>query len=182
MNNEIPEASSQKPEGGDAVAVAQDMELDRVFQTTIGPGLDAQRGRAVAAFAHRMQNSEFRTGNAAVVGRIHRAREVRRLKFWAGAASAMAACLAVVVGLQMWMKPAPLPTRVAAVHPAAPVVDQVEVTRNVDGGTIVWDDEPMRVVRQQTLRKTQWFDPQEKATYSVVEPVEKVGYERLMPY
>jgi hypothetical protein len=162
-----------EPEKDPAVAVA-DLQLEHLVKTTVGRGLDRQRGRAAAAFLHTIRAQD-------VIARIDPARQVRRLKFWASAASAMAACLAVVVGLQLWPKPATPPTEIATTTPA-PVVDQVEVTRNVDGGTIVWDNEPLHVVRQQTLKKTQWFDPQEKATYSVVQPVEKVGYERLLPY
>ncbi len=61
-------------------------------------------------------------------------------------------------------------------------MDQVELSREVDGGTRVLDDQtPVRIVREQQLKQMQWFDPNEKATYSVTEPVEKVGYVRLQP-
>jgi hypothetical protein len=162
-----------------AVAVAQDLELELLLKGTVGRQLDAQRGRASAAFARAMQNAS--PAGEPVLARIGtRDPHVRRLKYWAEAASALAACLAVVVGLQLSHRSNT--TITATPHPTTPVVDQVEMSRNVDGGTIVWDNEPLRVVRQQTVKKTQWFDPNEKATYSVVEPVEKVGYERLLPY
>jgi len=106
------------------------------------------------------------------------------LKWWAGAASALAACLAVVVTLQFSLKPNAAPRiepRATAVT-APPSVDQITFTRDVDGGTVVLDDAtPLRVVRQQTVHKTQWFDPAENATFSVTEPVERVGYVRLRP-
>lgn len=66
---------------------------------------------------------------------------------------------------------------------SASVMDQTELSRDLDGGTTtLQDNTPVRVVRQQTLRQTHWFDPNEKATYSVTEPVEKVGYVRIQPY
>jgi hypothetical protein len=185
-NFEKPEGSSQKPEEL-AVAVAQDAELSRVFRGSVGRDLDAQRGRARAAFARAIQNPEFNIPNDAVAGRItpdtEHAREVRRLKFWAGAASALAASLAIVIGVQTLTKPGThTNVRTNGGHASTPVMDHVEFSRDVDGGTVVFDQMPLRVVRQQTVKRTQWFDPQENATYSVIEPVERVGYQRLMPY
>ena len=79
--------------------------------------------------------------------------------------------------------PAGLAGGTPVVSNPAPVMDQVTFTRDLDGGPVLLDDQtPARMVRQQTLRKTQWFDPQEKATYSVTEPIEKVGYVPLQPF
>ena len=41
---------------------------------------------------------------------------------------------------------------------------------------------PVRIVQQQTLRQSQWFDPNEKATYRVTQPVETVNYQQIQPY
>jgi hypothetical protein len=61
-------------------------------------------------------------------------------------------------------------------------MDEVVYSRDLDGGTVVIEDLPMRVVRQQTVRQREWFDANERATYRVVEPVERVGYVRVQPY
>lgn len=162
---------SQEPE-----MIRQDEALGRVVRAAVAEGLEHQRGRATAA---------FRASLAAQGGKEPPAvlRSHRLMQWWAGAASAIAACLAVVVTAQFLLKPhdtVPIGVETAAV-PA--VVDQVTYTRNVDGGTIALDGQtPARIVRQQTVRQTQWFDPKEKATYSLTEPVEKVEYVKINPY
>jgi hypothetical protein len=145
--------------------------------------LESQRGRAVAAFRAQMKAGGVAPG---VIGFDEARRaSVRMLRIWAGAASALAACLAIVVTMQYVRQPEISGSgRPATVQQAsAPMMDQVELSREVDGGTrMLQDDTPVQVVREQTLRQTQWFDPNEKATYSVTEPIEKVGYVRIQPY
>jgi len=167
-----------------------DAVIERAVRNTVGRQLDLQQGKSAAAFARMLAGAEGaghehgdRRGGMAAP---RRASEVWRLRFWAGTASALAACLACVVGLQLWThagSTTKTPTDVGApAMAAAPVMHQEEFRRDVDAGTIVMEDTPIRVVRQQTVKHTRWFDPQEKATYSVTEPIEKVGYEKLQPY
>ena len=138
------------------------------------------RGWGLGEGVRRIQSSEFRMQNG---GKQAGARS-KRMEWWAGAASAIAACLAVLVTAQYVMRPANVGGGGATVvKDAGPVVDQVTFTRDVDGGTVVLDGQtPARVVRQQTVRKTEWFDPKEKATYQVTEPIEKVDYVPVRPY
>ena len=163
MSYEKPETNSQEPD---------DQALGRVVRGAVAEGLEHQRGRALSAFRARSQKPE--------------ARSQKVLKLWAGAASAMAACLAVVVTSQFLMGP---PSgnhgkdNSTVANSSEAVVDQVTYTRNVDGGMVMLDDQtPARMVRQQTVKRTQWFDPREKAMYRVTEPVEKVGYVKVLPY
>ena len=145
--------------------------------------LEPQRGRAVAAF--RAQTKAGGVAPSVIHFDEARRDSIRMLRIWAGAASALAACLAVVVTLQHVRQPETMRTeKPATVQEASvPIMDQVELSRDVDDGTrMLQDDTPVQVVREQTLRQTQWFDPQEKATYSVTEPIEKVGYVRIQPY
>src|SRR4051812_12398370 len=89
-----------------------------------GCGGRGQGGGAGAAFARMVQRE---VGGEGVAGRLGDARAMRRLKFWAGAASSLAACLAVVVGLQVWHRASTV--EVGATnggHASTPVVDQVE--------------------------------------------------------
>jgi hypothetical protein len=159
----------------------QDQRLTRLVKGTVGAGLDAQRGRAAAAFREAIALR----GNARPIARSEQG--FQWMKLWAGTASAIAACLAVVLTAQFVMRPlagggGSSGTPVVS-NPTAPVMDQVTFTRDLDGGTVVLDDQtPARMVRQQSVRKTEWFDPREKATYSVTEPIEKVGYVPLQPF
>ena len=183
MSHDESQVTSHTPEERD-----EDLALGRVIRSVTAEGLERQRGRAAAAFQQALEDPAFRmgrpTGDAAATGGHDR--EMRRLKLWAGLASVLAACLAVVVTLQFSMTPhggSATPTdHGQLIATPLPVMDQVTFTRNLAGPTVVQDDgTPMRVVRQQTLRRTQWFDPAEHATYSVTEPVERVGYVRLRP-
>jgi hypothetical protein len=152
----------------------EDLAIGRVVRAATAEGLERQRGRAAAAFRERIQNAEFRKAG--------RAEAPLAMKIWAGTASALAACLTVVLTAQFVTSP-PQAHPEVALTPRVPVVDQVMYTRNVDGGTIVLDDQtPVRVVKQQQIKQTEWFDAQEKARYSVTQPVETVQYQRVQPY
>jgi hypothetical protein len=159
-------------------------KVDQAVTTHLVRALDPQRGRALAAFrAHvptPVENHDFRHAQA-----------MRTLKWWTGAASAVAACLALVVTLQFvgntrghpLVVPPGAPRDPSLLAVNAPAMDQLELSRNVDGGTAVLDDQtPVHIIREQTLRQTQWFDPNEKATYSITQPVERVNYVPMQPY
>jgi hypothetical protein len=164
-------------------------KVDLLVSAHLQKTLDSQRGRAVASFREKLKaGGAFPARDDSMSFEAEaRRRSVRMLRIWAGTASALAACLALVVTLEFVQRPAgeitDKPSNVLNVTPTnAPVMDQVELSREVDGGTSVLDDQtPVRIVREQRLKQMQWFDPNEKATYSVTEPVEKVGYVRLQP-
>ncbi len=162
-------------------------KVDLLVSAHLQKTLDSQRGRAVAAFREHLKSAAQNADDnpLSFEAEAHR-RSMRMLRIWAGAASVLAACLALVVTLQFVQHPdtsiALRPNPGLNVTPASVVMDQVELSREVDGGTSVLDDQtPVRIVREQQLKQMQWFDPTEKATYSVTEPVEKVGYVRLQP-
>ncbi|MGN6369550.1 MAG: hypothetical protein ACTHN5_14930 [Phycisphaerae bacterium] len=162
-------------------------KVDALVSAHLQKTLDAQRGRAVNAFRQHVHSNAQNPDPLSFEAQARR-RSIRMLRVWAGAASALAACLALVVTLQFLHttdNPLPAPTEhqdLPLTPAGVPVMDQVELSREVDGGTQVLDDQtPVRIVRQQQLKQMQWFDPTEKATYSVTEPIEKVGYVRLQP-
>ena len=162
-------------------------KVDLLVSAHLQKTLDSQRGRAVAAFREHLKSAAQNTdSNPMSFEAEARRRSMRMLRIWAGAASALAACLALVVALQFVNHPdAGIATSgrpAINVTPASLVMDQLELSREVDGGTRVLDDQtPVRIVREQQLKQMQWFDPNEKATYSVTDPVEQVGYVRLQP-
>ena len=162
-------------------------KVDALISAHLQKKLDPQRGRAVAAFREKMRRAD--EGDAGTLS-FEQARQqsLRMLRVWAGTASALAACLAMVVTIQYLREQNPglvAPGRGIPVQQASsvPVMDEVELSREVDGGTrILQDQTPVRVVRQEQLRQTKWFDPREQATYQMTEPIEKVGYVRIQPY
>lgn len=156
-------------------------KVEQLVSAHLQKALDGQRGRAMAAFREQI--------NCGGVPNMPRSFEeekrkmMRSLRIWAGAAAAMAACLAVVVTLQRSPGDTENPSVVAPQQVSVPIIDQVELSRNVDAGTqLLPDQTPVRVVKQQTLKQTRWFDESERATYEITEPVERVGYERIQPY
>lgn len=168
-------------------------KIEQAVSAHLAKALDGQRGRAAAAFRAQVASEEV-GGDAYSFARAAEARGMQSLKIWAGATSVLAACLAVVVTVQMVSRSGservvPFPGAEMShgdpnvMNVSSPMMDQVELSRDVDGGTaMLQDNTPVRVVRQQTLRQTQWFDPNEKATYRMVEPGERVGYVRMQPY
>jgi hypothetical protein len=153
--------------------------LDRLLTRHLDAQLNPQRGRAAAAFrAHIAQTPRSES------------HEPVTLKFpkmvMYGVPSLVAASLAILFTLQFVQPPSPgtrtsLPGTEASA--AIPEVNEVTLTRNVDGGTTTLEDNtPVRIIRQQTYRQTDWVDPQDHASYSVSQPIEKVGYVRLQPY
>ncbi|MCL2646508.1 MAG: hypothetical protein FWD61_05820 [Phycisphaerales bacterium] len=159
----------------------EDQAIGRVVRAAVAEDLERQRGRAAMAFREAMQNAAF-----------HMHRETKREPGWgltfklhwlAGTSSAIAACLAVVLTAQFLMRPPIAPTGSTATNSQTPVIDRITYTQNFDGGTVVLQDQtPARMLRQQTVKQTEWFDPSENATYSVTQPVETVEYQQLQPY
>jgi hypothetical protein len=163
-------------------------KVDQAVTAQLARALDGQRGRSLAAFRAQLAAAPLDPYS------FERAQAMRTLKLWAGAASALAACLALVLTLQFMANSGTngrsmnVAQRGGGGNPNlmavnAPAMDQVELSRDIDGGTAVLDDQtPVRVVREETLRQTRWFDPREKATYSMMQPVERVAYMRMQPY
>jgi hypothetical protein len=179
--------------------------MEEAVRKHLAKTLDSQRGRAAAAFRAAVASGEDNPPAIPLSDERNRIQSVRTLKIWATAASALAACLAVIVTLQVLSHPVDgnknqpngiatsgsiPPNHGTPLTPDAnvPLMDQVELSREVDGGTALVQDNnngpamPVRVVRQQTLRQSQWFDPNEKATYRVTQPVETVNYQQIQPY
>ncbi|HUO10515.1 MAG TPA: hypothetical protein VM008_19580 [Phycisphaerae bacterium] len=162
-------------------------KADVLISAHLQKKLDTQRGRAGAAFREKMRREGEGEAGTHSLERARR-QSVRMLRVWAGTASALAACLAMVVTIQFLRQQSAggvtAPARSIPVQQASVgVMDQVELSREVDGGTRILEDQtPVRVVREEQLRQTQWFDPSEKATYQMTEPIEKVGYVRIQPY
>jgi hypothetical protein len=151
--------------------------LDYVLQSHLERTLDGQRGKARASFQKLLQAEEKK-----------RAATTRKIWLWAGIPSALAASFALAIGLLALRNTTDSFSRDLHVTPGPtaammPVMNQVEVTRNLDAGTgLLPDQTPVHLVREQTLRQTQWVDPQDRATYSVTQPIEKVGYVKIQPY
>ena len=138
--------------------------------------LDRERGKAVAAFrgyvaaeeAHQRQNSSGEDGGAGRGGDVYRpdfikARRGRQISrreawFWTAAPSLVAACLGVVLTLQV----------VSGKSHGVPAI--TAPGNNIAGG-----------VPKDTIQR-EWVDPNDHATYRLTQPVENVGYQELKPF
>jgi hypothetical protein len=168
--------------------------LDRALAGHLAAQLDGQRGRAAEAFRAALAAGVLRNGPDAAAdphGHVAPAMQIQRhavrrtMWMWGGIPTALAACVAIAVGLQVFLaQPA---TRLAhntgpnlQLAPAA--MEENLWTRDVDGGMVVSDQGPMKVLKEQTVRQRRWVDPQDGAVYSLTEPGEKVGYVRVKPF
>jgi hypothetical protein len=188
-------------------------KLDQLLAKHFDSTLEPQRGRALAAFRRQTAAPQSAANPPAApaptpAGPARPIRMISRRTIWisAGISSLLAACLALVVTMQSVTPSAPA-TRVIGVDPAdraappanmtaslggtdehrltfdPPGLDEIELSRDVDGGVALLNDNtPVRVIHHQTVRQTQWVDPVDNATYSVTQPIEKVGYEQIQPY
>jgi hypothetical protein len=169
--------------------------IDTLVSASLKATLDPQRGRAAAAFRAHLAQTAAPPAPAPIPISAGRRTDVvprRALWYWAGVPSLLAACLAVVVTLQFVNNAPPATSERAgpsAVRPAGtiafdtPHLNQYEASRDVNDGVAMLDDHtPVRVIRRQGVRHLQWEDPSDHATYSLTEPVEKVGYVRIQPY
>jgi hypothetical protein len=142
--------------------------------------LDGQRGKALAAFRQHVAEDAGGTRSVPATLAWRKAEIPRRaLWWWTGIPSAAAAGLAVVVMLQSGVlhrqKAGPQP------QPDSMVASSVEISQNQTGAIVITDNKPMREVRRQVIRQTQWTDPQDKAVYTVTEPVVRVDYIQVQP-
>jgi len=151
--------------------------LDRMLSAHLQKSLNSQRGKAKDAFQNLLRQQQQTAP-----------KPYRKLWLWAGLPSALAASLAISITAFSLRNPGDSPTpipsnNITAAASLTPVVDQETVTRSLDAGTgLLADDTPVKLIRQQTLQRTQWIDPSDRATYSVTQPIEKVGYVKIQPY
>jgi hypothetical protein len=162
----------------------EDAVVERVIGAHLSGALEGQRGRALLAFREAVREGRAEQVSAAVaMGDGEAARTRRAMWVWGGLPTALAACVAVAVGLQAFLG-APAggvrPNKIVNVAPAA--MEENVWTRDVDGGMVVGERGPMQVRRQQVVRQRRWVDPRDGAVYSVTEPGEKVGYEAVRAF
>jgi hypothetical protein len=179
-------------------------KFEEVLSAELTRELEPQRGKALAAF--RAELAAERAAEArAVAGSIARVtgdgkgtwlrgnKQISRKEmwFWASVPSLLAACVAVVVTLQLaGPRGGGIGTSARAAGKSggtivvnAPQVEQTVVTRQARGDVILANDKAMQLTQEQTIRETKWKDPVEKASYRVIEqPVEKVGYQEITPF
>lgn len=161
-----------------------DDKLEHLLGRHLRAALDGQHGRAGAAFQAR-RNAQPAIPSATA--------SRWRLRPWLTLAVplAAAACAVLVWYPLTHIGPVTPPSgggggtvAVAGAAPeVAPLLDDVTLTRNLDGGTIVMEDHtPARVLLEQQLHHTQWFDPKEQAVISVTLPEQKIQFVALQPY
>jgi catechol 2,3-dioxygenase-like lactoylglutathione lyase family enzyme len=112
---------------------------------------------------------------------IGRARHARRRR--AGWALAAAAVLAAggAAGLLHFGRGDGRDGAVAAADAAPLRIDQTW-SQTLDGGTVVLDDEPHRLLERQTLRHVFWRDPDRGARYEVTVPQTEIILVAERPY
>jgi hypothetical protein len=188
-------------------------KFEEMLSVELTRELAPQRGKALAAFRAELAAEKLAAEQAAaapaVAGTIKRAEEGKKgwlggnkqvsrkeMWFWASVPSVAAACVAVMVTLQLaGPRQGGTGTEVARTTagkaggtivvnaPQVREVNQLEVTQKSTGEVVMNNDKPMQPFREQTTRQTQWFDPVDKASYKVIEqPVEKVGYQEITPF
>ena len=159
----------------------QNEKFEELIADHLNATLDGQRGKALAAFRQHVADEVDGTRNVPATLRAWRKQEIppRALWWWAGVPSAAAAGLAVVVMLQWGV----LDRQRVGVQPqpGGVVASSVEVMQSQTGDIVITDNKPMREVRQQVIRQTQWTDPQDHAVYTVTEPTVKVNYVQVQP-
>ena len=106
---------------------------------------------------------------------------------WASLPAAIAACIAVIAtvggprdtGSKITRDPTPA---------GAQSVDSTTYYRDLDGGVRIVSDgpdgaaQPMRAIRRQVVRQTEWYDPVEKATMRLSVPEERTVYVNAPPF
>ena len=148
-----------------------DDELDVLLRGHFANELDAQLGRAPAAFSRSS---------------IRRLRSPWRAAVWSGAGLAMAAAVAAVLTYgpllklirngeghdnQIANKVSPTPATVVSDEPDV----QHEIAWNtIDQGTVIYNDEPMRSIRRERVDRMSWFDASSNATVEVTVPHNEV--------
>jgi hypothetical protein len=137
--------------------------LDDLLGAHLRSSLDGQLGRAAAAFERE------------VAAR-------RRLRLWACAGAALAACL-TVAWLTMGPRPA-APTLVKQTNPqpahgdepVTPVLQAATWSRMIDDGAAVVDGRPVRQLRRNVVEEVEWYDARDGAVVRTTVPQQQIFY------
>jgi hypothetical protein len=157
-----------------------DRELETLLEREVGGHLagvlDAHVGRAAEAFLAEVAAAE-RGGAGDRAGTY-------RLWWWALAAGAAAACVAVAwlihavsgVAAPQQVAPGPVEQRQPAVQSPGGLREVLHSVswRTVDEGTLVLDDVPLHRVRRRVLETEEWYDAASKMHVEVTTPREEV--------
>lgn len=139
-------------------------QFDEKLSALLRDELASQRGRARAAFVSETSHSRWR---------------IRPMWF------ATAAMLALLIGgAAFWLNtqpPADKSAPVASTNTALPQhVEQIVWERNLDGGIHVINDQPVRMIRRQTIEHTQWLDA-DHAVITRTKPREQIKFVVAQP-
>jgi hypothetical protein len=186
-------------------------KFEELLSQELARQLEPQRGKAAAAFAAQVaaeaaerEAREVAGGSKSQQNWARGQVSKRAMWVWMGVPSLLAACLAVVVTLQFAGGPSGQGTNngsagngitgtnngtslagARAIEGVGPgtVASQEEVIRNQPGELIIQNNQPMREIHQQQIRKVQWQDPNDHAIYSITEePTETVIPVPAPPY
>jgi hypothetical protein len=156
----------------------EDRQLDALLSEHFAAELDGHVGRCAAAFEHR----------AAPQRRHHPGGWAMAL----AAGVAAAACVAVVWNYRHQPKQGPQmanplsqpsPGQLAdAQQTQAPFMERALALQNVDEGTFVMQDVPVRQVRQVLLENVRWYDPREKTEVQLTIPRERLIFIEMETY
>ena len=151
--------------------------LERDLRDHLARALEPHAGRAAQAFLTQ-------TGAARHAGADHAASGPVRIWWWALAAGALAACVAVAWLVQTLTAPHgvnPNPGQLVDNHPRPPrhAPEPPEIVRSVtwrtlDEGTVVLDDVPLHRLRRQVIETEQWYDAERKTHIEVTTPRQEV--------
>jgi hypothetical protein len=139
-----------------------DEDLDELLAGHLRVCLDAQRGRASAAFAEEL-----------------RARG--RWRLWATAAASLAACVAITWIAVVATRPSH-PTQVvdtggspsAVDEPVTPVLQSATWSRMMDDGAALVDGQPVRQLRRNVVEEIEWYDAKDGAVVRTTRPQQQV--------
>jgi len=137
--------------------------LDDLLGAHLRSCLDGQLGRAPLAFEREVESR-------------------RRLRLWACAGAALAACL-TVAWLAMGSRP-PTPTQVTQTgsqpaHPddaVTPVLQAATWSRMIDDGAAVVDGRPVRQLRRNVVEEVEWYDAKDGAVVRTTVPQQQIFY------
>ncbi len=167
---------------------------ERAVAQALAKALEPQRGRAGAAFLAAVREGRAEQVSAAIAltratkhgdreGHLSAREQRRAMWLWGGLPTALAACVAVAVGLEAFLgQPGGLRHGSRVVNAAPAAMEENVWTRNVDSGVVPGDAGPLRVLRQQVVRQRRWVDPRDGAVYTVTEPGEQVNYQAVKPF
>jgi len=138
-------------------------QFDEKLSALLRDELASQRGRARAAFVAATARSRWRIGPS-----------------WFAAAAMLAL---LIGGAALWLNNhQPIDNApIAGTNTALPQhVEQIVWERQLDGGIHVINDQPVRMIRQQTIEHTQWLDS-DQALITRTKPREQIKFVVAQP-